>query len=195
MTLNELLKDKPEILKEVEEAIKGTGAKFVDLTEGGYVDSKKYSDLETKYKELKEAPNPLENKVKELEESNTTNLKAERDKLSSIIKKMAIENEIASLGIKDELTKAGIKSLITVDDLKLNENYEVIDGLKGQIEEIKKKYKDSFVLPEPVSTGQSVKSSQTVEHKRIYSSADIDKMSVEEIMADLSNVTQQLGNK
>lgn len=193
MTLNELLKDKPEILKEVEEAIKGAGAKFVDLTEGGYVDSKKYSDLETKYKELKEAPNPLEAKVKELEELNTTNLKAEHDKLSSIIKKLAIDNEIATLGIKDELTKAGIKSLIKVDDLKLNENYEVIDGLKGQIEEIKKNYKDSFVVPEPVSTGQSVKSSTTTEHVKKYTSTDLDKMSVDDVMADYKNIVGQLG--
>ena len=195
MTFEEMLKDKPDVLKEVKAAIKETGAKFVDLTEGGYVDTKKYSDLETKYKELKEAPNPLEDKVKELEESNKNVLQAERDKLSGVIRKLAIDSEINSLGIKDELTKAGIKSMIKAEEIKLNENFEVIDGLKGQIETIKSTYKDSFVVPEQVSTGQSVKSSHTVEHKRIYSSADIDKMSVEEIMKDLSNVTQQLGNK
>jgi hypothetical protein len=193
MTLNELLKDKPEILKEVEAAIKNAGAKFVDLTEGGYVDAKKYSDLESKYKDLKEAPNPLEDKVKELEELNTSNLNAERDKLSSIIKKMAIDNEIAALGIKDELTKAGIKSLIKADDLKLNENYEVIDGLKGQIEEIRNTYKDSFVTPEPVSTGQSVKSSSTAEHVKKYTSTDLDKMTVDDVIADYQNIVSQLG--
>lgn len=194
MTLKEMLKDKPDVLKEVESAIKETGAKFVDLTEGGYVDAKKYSDLETKYKELKEAPNPLEDKVKELEEANKGALQAERDKLSGIVRKLAIDNEINSLGIKDELTRAGIKSLITAEDIQLNENFEIIDGLKGQIETIKSKYKDSFVPPTQVSTGQSLPTSNTVERTKQYSRVDIGNMSMAEITADVDNIISQLGN-
>ena len=190
MTLQEMLKDKPEVLSAVNEAIKATGAKFVDLTEGKYVDAKKYGDLETKYND---AVTSHDTKVKELEEGHKTALQTERDKISNVVKSMAIDNEVNKLNLKDKLAIQGIKGLINADQIQLDENYKITGGLDNQIEDIKSTYKDSFVSPTSVSTGQSLPTSKTVEGKKIYTSADIDNMSVEEIMADLANINSQLG--
>lgn len=196
MKLEEAIKglDK-EVQSNVLKAIKDSGAKFVDLSEGQYVDKNKYSDLETKYNELKEAPNPLEAKVKELEDSSKTAIQAEKDKLSSVVKKLAIDKEISQLGITDELTIAGIKSLIKADDIQLDENYNVSGGLDNQIKTIKEQYKTSFEQPKVVSTGQSVQTSNTVKTGRVYSSlAEIAGLTQAEVDADLENITSQLPN-
>ena len=196
MKLEEVIKglDK-EVQSNVLKAIKDSGAKFVDLGEGQYVDKNKYSDLETKYNELKEAPNPLEAKVKELEDSSKTAIQAEKDKLSSVVKKLAIDKEISQLGIADELTIAGIKSLIKADEIQLDENYNVSGGLDNQIKTIKEQYKTSFEQPKVVSTGQSVQTSNTVKTGRVYSSlAEIAGLTQAEVDADLENITSQLPN-
>ena len=196
MKLEETIKclDK-EVQSNVLKAIKDSGAKFVDLSEGQYVDKNKYSDLETKYNELKEAPNPLEAKVKELEDSSKTAIQAEKDKLSSVVKKLAIDKEISQLGITDELTIAGIKSLIKADEIQLDENYNVSGGLDTQIKTIKEQYKTSFEQPKVVSTGQSVQTSNTVKTGRVYSSlAEIAGLTQAEVDADLENITSQLPN-
>ena len=196
MKLEEAIKglDK-EVQSSVLKAIKDSGAKFVDLGEGQYVDKNKYSDLETKYNELKEAPNPLEAKVKELEEKSKTDIQAEKDKLSSVVKKLAIDKEISQLGITDELTIAGIKSLIKADKIQLDENYNVSGGLDNQIKTIKEQYKTSFEQPKVVSTGQSVQTSNTVKTGRVYSSlAEIAGLTQAEVDADLENITSQLPN-
>ena len=196
MKLEEAIKglDK-EVQSSVLKAIKDSGAKFVDLGEGKYVDKNKYSDLETKYNELKEAPNPLEAKVKELEDSSKTAIQAEKDKLSGVVKKLAIDKEISKLGITDELTIAGIKSLIKADEIQLDENYNVSGGLDNQIKTIKEQYKTSFEQPKVVSTGQSVQTSNTVKTGRVYSSlAEIAGLTQAEVDADLENITSQLPN-
>lgn len=184
-----------EVQSSVLKAIKDSGAKFIDLSEGQYVDKNKYSDLETKYNELKEAPNPLEAKVKELEESSKTAIQAEKDKLSDVVKKLAIDKEISQLGITDELTKAGIKSLIKADEIQLDENYNVSGGLDSQIKTLKEQYKTSFEQPKVVSTGQSVQTSNTVQNNRVYNSlAEIAGLTQAEVDADLENITSQLPN-
>lgn len=196
MKLEEAIKglDK-EVQSSVLKAIKDSGAKFIDLSEGQYVDKNKYSDLETKYNELKEAPNPLEAKVKELEESSKTAIQAEKDKLSDVVKKLAIDKEISQLGITDELTKAGIKSLIKAEEIQLDENYNVSGGLDSQIKTLKEQYKTSFEQPKIVSTGQSVQTSNTVQNKRVYNSlAEIAGLTQAEVDADLENITSQLPN-
>ena len=196
MKLEEAIKglDK-EVQSSVLKAIKDSGAKFVDLGEGQYVDKNKYSDLETKYNELKEAPNPLEAKVKELEDSPKRDIQAEKDKLSSVVKKLAIDKEISQLGIIDELTVAGIKSLIKADEIQLDENYNVSGGLDNQIKTIKEQYKTSFEQPKVVSTRQSVQTSNTVKTGRVYSSlAEIAGLTQAEVDADLENITSQLPN-
>lgn len=196
MKLEEAIKglDK-EVQSSVLKAIKDSGAKFVDLSEGDYVDKHKYSDLETKYNELKEAPNPLEDKVKELENSSKVAIQAEKDKLSEVVKKLAIDKEISQLGITDELTKAGIRSLIKSDDIQLDENYNVSGGLDSQINTLKEQYKNSFEQPKVVSTGQSVQTSNMVQNKRVYNSlAEIAGLTQAEVDADLENITSQLPN-
>ena len=196
MKLEEAIKglDK-EVQSNVLKAIKESGAKFVDLSEGQYVDKNKYSDLETKYNELKDAPNPLEAKVKELEESSKTAIQAEKDKLSGVVKKLAIDKEISQLGITDELTIAGIKSLIKADEIQLDENYNISGGLDNQISTLKEQYKTSFEQPKVVSTGQSVQTSNTVKTNRVYSSlAEIAGLTQAEVDADLANITSQLPN-
>lgn len=196
MKLEEAIKglDK-EVQSNVLKAIKESGAKFVDLSEGQYVDKNKYSDLETKYNELKDAPNPLEAKVKELEESSKTAIQAEKDKLSGVVKKLAIDKEISQLGIKDELAIAGIKALIKTDEIQLDDNYNVSGGLDTQISTLKEQYKTSFEQPKVVSTGQSVQTSNTVKTNRVYSSlAEIAGLTQAEVDADLANITSQLPN-
>ena len=196
MKLEEAIKglDK-EVQSSVLKAIKDSGAKFVDLSEGQYVDKNKYSDLETKYNELKEAPNPLEAKVKELEDSSASALQAEKNKLADVVKKLAIDKEISNLGITDELTKAGIKSLIKIDQIKVDDNYNISGGLTPQITALKEQYKTSFEQPKVVSTGQSVQTSNTVKQGRVYNSlAEIAGLTQAEVDADLENITSQLPN-
>lgn len=196
MKLEEALKslDK-EVQSSVLKAIKDSGAKFVDLSDGQYVDKNKYSDLETKYNELKDAPNPLEAKVKELEDSSASALQAEKNKLADVVKKLAIDKEISNLGITDELTKAGIKSLIKIDQIKVDDNYNISGGLTPQITALKEQYKTSFEQPKVVSTGQSVQTSNTVKQGRVYNSlAEIASLTQAEVDADLENITSQLPN-
>ena len=196
MKLEEAIKglDK-EVQSSVLKAIKDSGAKFVDLSEGQYVDKNKYSDLETKYNELKDAPNPLEAKVKELEDSSASALQAEKNKLADVVKKLAIDKEISNLGITDELTKAGIKSLIKIDQIKVDDNYNISGGLTPQITALKEQYKTSFEQPKVVSTGQSVQTSNTVKQGRVYNSLDeIASLTQAEVDADLENITSQLPN-
>ena len=190
MTIQEMLKDKPDVLSAVNDAIKTSGAKFVDLTEGKYVYAKKYCDFETKYNEVTTSN---ETKIKELEDGHKTALQAERDKISGVVKTMAIDNELNKLNIKDKLALAGIRGLIKADEIQLDENYKITGGLDNQLEEIKNTYKESFVTPTSVSTGQSLPTSKTVEGQRQYTMADLDKMSVDEIMADIQNINYQLG--
>lgn len=184
-----------EVQSTVMKKIEKSGAKFVDLSEGQYVDKNKYSDLETKYNELKDAPNPLEAKVKELEEGNKTAIQAERDKLSGVVKKLAIDKEIGQLGITDELKIEGIRAQIKADEIQLDENYNVSGGLDTQISTLKEKYKTSFEQPKVVSTGQSVQTSNTVKTGRVYSSlAEVNGLSQEEVNADYANIVSQLPN-
>lgn len=192
MTIQEMLKDKPDVLSAVNDAIKASGAKFVDLTEGKYVDAKKYSDLETKYNEVTTSN---ETKIKELENGHKTALQAERDKLSGVVKTMAIDSELNKLNIKDKLALAGIRGLIKSEEIQLDENYKITGGLDNQLEDIKNTYKESFVTPTSVSTGQALPTSKTVEGQRIYKSLDeIKSLSEAEMMADLDNISSQLGN-
>lgn len=196
MKLEEAIKglDK-EVQSSVLKAIKDSGAKFVDLSEGQYVDKNKYSDLETKYNELKEAPNPLEAKVKELEDESKKAIQTEKDKLSDVVKKLAIDKEISQLGITDKLAIEGIKALIKPDEIQLDENYNVSGGLDSQINTLKEQYKTSFEQPKVVSTGQSVQTSNTVQNKRVYKSlAEIAGLTQAEVDADLENITSQLPN-
>lgn len=201
MKLEDLLKDDQETLEKVKEAIKKVNdtigdnnkkIRYADLGEGEYISKGKYTDLETKYNTLKDTPNEFEKKYNDLMAEKDTAINTEKEKLSSVLKNMAVENAINSLGIEDKLTKAGIKSYINVNDIKLDDNYNVVDGLDNQINSIKEQFKDSFTKPEVtvVSTGTTV---PKTEQARVYSSIDeIKSMTTEQIMADYDNIVQQL---
>lgn len=193
MTLEELLKDKPEVLKEVQGAIKEAGCKFVDLKDGGYVDVKKYSDLETKYTELKNSPNPLEERIKELEANHKEAIQTERGKLCDVVRNLAIDNAISSLGIDNKLIERGLRAELKASEIVVDDDFKITGGLDEQINVLKEVYKDSLSKPVAVSTGQSLPNSSVKEKVRTYSKSDIDNMSVDEIGADLSNIISQLG--
>lgn len=193
MTLQELLKDKPDVLKEVEASIKDADVKFVDLKEGNYVDKKKYDDLNTDYENLKNEPNPLEATVEQLKKDNETNIETEKNKLAAFAKNISIDKAVNELGVSDKLTLEGIKSLIDKDKLTVDDNY-IVSGLNEQLKDIKKNYKDSFVQPTVVSTGQVVSNSSKNKQSKVYSAAEIDKMSVAEIMENIGDVNASLGN-
>lgn len=204
MKIEDLLKDKPDTLREVRDAIKEANSKiedsskkihFVDLGEGGYVENKAYTALETKYNDLKNAENPFEKKYNDLLESSKKDLGAERDKLSGIAKKLAVDNAVGKLGIENELALAGIKSLIRYDEIKLDDDYSIKDGLQSQIDSIKENYKSAFET-KVVSTGNVVKDSlKNAGTEKRYSSLDeIRAMTPEQIQADYNNIIGQLGN-
>jgi hypothetical protein len=193
MTLQELLKDKPDVLKEVEASIQDSDVKFVDLKEGNYVDKKKYDDLNTDYENLKNEPNPLEATVEQLKKDNETNIETEKNKLAAFAKNISIDKAVNELGVSDKLTLEGIKSLIDRDKLTVDDNY-IVSGLDEQLKDIKKNYKDSFVQPTVVSTGQVVSNSSKNKQSKVYSAAEIDKMSVTEIMENIGDVNASLGN-
>jgi hypothetical protein len=195
MTLEELLKDKPDVLNEVKQAIEGQDVKFVDIKEGGYVDKNKYTDLETRYNALKNKPNPLEGTIETMKADHDKAIKTERSKLSTVAKKLAIDSALNNLGIEDELTLAGIRSLIKPDKIKLDEHYNISEGLQDQIDQIKEQYKDSFVKPSVVSTGRSLPISGKVEPKKKYTSAEIDSMSLDEMIKNIDAVNASLGEK
>lgn len=191
--LKDALKDNAEALKSVEEAIKD--CKFVDLKDGGYVDTKKYNDLETKYNELKDAPNPLQEEIDKLKADNAASIQAEKEKMTSKVKALAIDKEISSLGVTDELKIAGLKSLIKVDEIKVDDDYNITGGLSEQITKFKDTFKSSFEEPKVVSTGQSLQQSSVVNVARKYNSlADIKALTPAEVKADLANIQAQLPN-
>lgn len=202
MKLEELLKDNPEALQAVNDAIAKANAeikdnnkkiRYTDLGEGGYVAVKKYTDLETKYNDLVNTPNEFEKKYNDLVTQKNTDLTTEREKLSLVVKKLAVDNAIEQLGIKDNLTKAGIKSLIQLDTIELNEDYSIKEGLSNQIDSIKETYKDSFNTT-IVSTGDTTPKTNPTNKKVYNSRAEIEALSQEQVLADLDNITAQLEN-
>ena len=194
--IKEALKDNQEALDQVNKAIKDSKGKFVDLSEGGYVDKNKYSELETKYNTLKEAPNPLEDEIKNLKDSHKNEIAEEKNKLVNVVKQMAVEKAIDGLGLKDELAKAGVKSLINFENIKVDDNYNISGGLEDQISAFKDKYKTSFEQPNIVNTGSSLQTSQTNgQPLHQYSSLDeIRALSQEQVNADLANIMSQMSS-
>jgi hypothetical protein len=196
MTLKEILKDMPDIYKQVEEAVNASGAKLVDLNDGGYVAKKKYDDKVTELDNIKNAPNPLQKELDDLKEENSKNLETEKKKLSTVAIKLATDNVINGLGISDKLTLEGIKALISTksDSIKVDDNYNV-SGLDDVVNSIKETYADSFKQPHVVSTGQVIDTSKTTGGNtgRVYKSLDeIKGLSRAEIQADYKNIISQL---
>jgi predicted nucleic acid-binding Zn-ribbon protein len=194
--VREALKDTEGAYDKVISSLETAGIKLQDVSTGDYVSSQKYNDEVTKLNaeitKLKEAPNPLEEEVTKLKESHAADMAAEKAKVEGIIKTQAISKKISELGITNELEVLGIKSLIKMDEIKMDSDYNITSGLDEQIESLKGTYKSSFDAPKLVSTGQSIQTSKKVEVGKVYSSDEIDNMSVEEIMANLDAVNKSL---
>lgn len=200
-TLREALKDTEGAYDTAIKALDSAGIKLQDVGTGDYVSSQKYNDEVTKLQNeidsLKNAPNPLAKELEQLKETHTSEMAAEKAKVASVIKAHAISEKLGSLGITNELELVGLKSLIKTDDIKLDDDYNIVgDSLDKQIDELKKTYGSSFEAPKVVSTGQSLQTSQTAgKTLRQYGSlAEIQGLSQEEVNADLANIMSQLGN-
>ena len=200
-TLRDALKDTEGAYDKALKALDDAGIKLQDVGSGDYVSSQKYNDEVTKLNaeitKLKEAPNPLVDEIAKLKETHTSEMAAEKAKVQGIIKAHAISEKLGSLGITNELELVGLKSLIKSDDIKMDDDYNIVgDSLDKQIEGLKKTYGSSFEAPKVVSTGQSMQTSQTNGGAvRQYGSLDeIRGLSQEQVAADLDNIMAQMSN-
>jgi hypothetical protein len=96
--------------------------------------------------------------------------------------------------LTDKIAVAGVRSLIDNSKLTLDEQYNV-SGLDEQIADIKKTYAESFISPSHVSTGPTVNNSSSAGSVKKYTSAEIDNMSLEEVIQNLDAVNASLGSK
>lgn len=159
MKLEELLKDVPDVLKAVTDAIakvnegetdKLKHVRFADLSEGGYVSKDKYTSLETdlsgKTSELEKANNLIEELKKstgkdEGLQQKITDYEAEIDKLKKENETLKTDNALkfalAAAGAVDVdylVFKAKEKGEIKLgDDGKIKGEADLISGLKTQL--------------------------------------------------------------
>lgn len=159
MKLEELLKDVPDVLKAVTDAIakvnegetdKLKHVRFADLSEGGYVSKDKYTSLETdlsgKTSELEKANNLIEELKKstgkdEGLQQKITDYEAEIDKLKKENETLKTDNALkfalAAAGAVDVdylVFKAKEKGEIKLgDDGKIKGEDDLISGLKTQL--------------------------------------------------------------
>lgn len=177
MDFKELLKDKPDVLEQVNNAIneynssqtdKAKQVRFVDLSEGGYVDKNKYSTLQEKYNK----------------DVGAASQKA-KDKYID----MAINSIISGFGIEDKIVRDGIKGNIDRTKINIDDDF-VISGLDEQINEIKSSHPNLFTGNVRVNT----RTSETYNNnKRVYGSLDeISKLSVAEFNGDRDNIMSQI---
>lgn len=158
MKLEELLKDQPEVLKAINDALEKVNAgqedklkhvRFADLSEGGYVSKDKYTNLETdlsgKTSELEKANNLIEELKKSAGtdedtqqkitayETEITDLKKENAELKT---ENALKFALVSAGAVDVdylVFKAKEKGEIKLDDDgKIKGEGDLISGLKTQ---------------------------------------------------------------
>lgn len=158
MKLEELLKDSPDVLKVVTDAIakanegeadKLKHVRFADLSEGGYVSKEKYTNLETelsgKGAELEKANGLIEELKKSTGKDEETQQKiADYEKEITALKKenedLKVENELkfalVSAGAVDVdylVFKAKEKGEVKLgDDGKIKGGDDLISGLKTQ---------------------------------------------------------------
>lgn len=213
MKLDELLKDKPDILASVNESIeaynnsiedKSKKVKFVDLSEGGYVDKDKYNTMETKYNDINSkyitlstehstASKNLEtanNNLKNLQDKYDQDIKNAKDSASAKVIEIAINNAISSLGIKDKVVEAGVRASIDTKKITVDDNLN-IQGLDDQVASIREEHKELFTGSViKVNTGTNP---NTTSGKKQYSSLDeISKLSVQEFNSDKANILEQI---
>lgn len=201
MTLDEMIKnalpENEDAVKAIKKYVHDNNLKFADLGEGQYVGLEKYNAMEKKYNDLKNAENPFETKYNELVVKSASDLEDERTKLKGVVKNIAVQSAIDALGV-DKLLAQGIKALVNTEAIEIDDDYNIKgDTLSKQLDAIKNDYKDSFDNRATMkSTGNAINnSSRAQDGSKTYSSlAEIRGMSREAVMADLDNITAQLGN-
>ena len=158
MKLEELLKDSPDVLKAVNDALASVNAnqedklkhvRFADLSEGGYVSKDKYTNLETdlngKSSELEKANKLIEELKKgtgkdEALQQKITDYEAEIESLkvenANLKTENALKFALVSAGAVDVdylLFKAKEKGEVKLsDDGKIEGEKDLISGLKTQ---------------------------------------------------------------
>lgn len=159
MKLEELLKDSPDVLKAVTDAIakvnegeadKLKHVRFADLSEGGYVSKDKYTDLETSLKgktsELEKANSLIEELKKstgqdEALQQKITNYETEIATLKRENETLRTENalrfalaEAGAVDVEYLMFKAKEKGEIKLgEDGKIKGEADLISGLKTQL--------------------------------------------------------------
>lgn len=159
MKLEELLKDSPDVLKAVTDAIakvnegeadKLKHVRFADLSEGGYVSKDKYTDLETslngKTSELEKANNLIEELKKSTGKDETlqqkitdyeTEIATLKQENESLRTENALRFALAEAGAVDVdylMFKAKEKGEIKLgEDGKIKGEADLISGLKTQL--------------------------------------------------------------
>lgn len=205
--IEKLLKDYPDAFNVLKEADSKGDTKFADLADGQYVGIQKYNNLENKYNTLntdyntlnenltteKQTSTNLQQQIDTLKDTSTKNAEAEKNKVTAIIKDLNIARAIDALGIKDELTSVGLKSMINKDSLTIDDNY-VVTGLDEQISGLKDKYKDSFNR-QVISTGSSVPQSNKTGQIKQYTMAELDNMSIEEMVQNIDAVNASISKQ
>lgn len=198
--VKEALKEHEGAYDAVTNALKGANIKLQDVGSGDYVSVNKYNDevrrLQKEIDDTKNAPNPLQDEIEKLKETHADEIKKERGIAANIIKAQAVSEKIAGLGIKNELEAVGMKSLIKLDDIKMDDNYNITGGLDEQIDSLKETYKDSLASKPFISTGMSVPSSASVgtPSKQYKSLDEVKALSQAEVDADYANIMSQIGN-
>lgn len=158
MKLEELLKDQPEVLKAINDALEKVNAgqedklkhvRFADLSEGGYVSKDKYTNLETdlsgKTSELEKANNLIEELRKSAGKNDETqqkisDYKSEIETLKQENAELKTENALkfalvaaGAVDVDYLVFKAKEKGEIKLDDDgKIKGEDDLISGLKTQ---------------------------------------------------------------
>ena len=158
MKLEELLKDQPEVLKAINDALEKVNAgqedklkhvRFADLSEGGYVSKDKYTNLETdlsgKTSELEKANNLIEELRKsagkdEETQQKISDYKSEIETLKQENAELKTENALkfalvaaGAVDVDYLVFKAKEKGEIKLDDDgKIKGEDDLISGLKTQ---------------------------------------------------------------
>lgn len=213
MRLDELLKDEPETLNAVNNAInkhnegiedKTQHVRFVDLSEGGFVAKDKFTNLETKYNDISkkytDLQNDFNNNNTKLTQANNniTELQNKYDKDINEVKKSAknkmidaaINSSIEQLNIEDDIIRRGVLNSIDRDKIEIDDNYN-ISGLSEQIQSLRDSHSSLFGSNSVRVNTRSTQSN--VQSKKVYKSLEeIARLSPEEFRKDKDNILKQI---
>lgn len=214
MKLEDLLKADPELLNKVNSLIeehnkvaenKNKQVKFVDLSEGNYVDKDKYNNLESKFNDINSkfellnnehssTKTNLDNMTKSLDELKNKyekDLGDTKNEVKNKIIEIAIKNGISSLGVKDKLLEDGIKGNIDKTKISVDDNLNV-QGLDEQLSSMKEEHKELFtgdIVKVNTATGTNTNNFGKKQYKSLE---EISKLTPAEVAADRENIVEQI---